>query len=74
MLPKTFTSANLEVFRLIMDRNEKMGWAFNDVRRSKAIILLANIMESELLTDEEVSQFSPETREAVEVILKIRRM
>lgn len=64
----------LEVFRLIMDSNEKMGWAFNDVRRSKAIILLANIKESELLTDEEFSQFSPETREAVEVILEIRRM
>lgn len=56
-----------------MDRNEKMGWAFDDMRRSKAIILLANIKESGLLTDEEFSQFSPETRENVEVIIKIRR-
>lgn len=63
----------LEVFRLIIDRNEKMGWAFDDVRRSKAIILLANIKESQLLTEEEFLQFSPETREAVEVIIEIRR-
>ena len=63
----------LEVFRLIMDRNEKMGWAFNDVRRSKAIILLANIKESGLLTEEEFLLFSPETRECVETIIEIRR-
>jgi len=63
----------LEVFRLIRDRNEEMGWAFNDVRRSKGIILLANIKESGLLTEEEFLQFSPETREGVEVIIKVRR-
>lgn len=63
----------LELFRLIMNRNEEMGRAFDDVRRSKAFILLANIRESQLLTDEEFSQFSPETREAIEVILEIRR-
>ena len=69
-----FHARYLEVFRLIMDRNEDMGWAFNDVRRSKAIILLANIKESGLLTEEESLQFSPETRESVEVIIKVRRM
>jgi hypothetical protein len=64
----------LEVFDLIMDHNEKMAWAFDDMRRSKAIILLANIKESNLLTEEEFSEFSPETREGVEVILRVRRM
>ena len=68
-----FHKRYLKVFDLIMGRNEKMAWAFDDMRRSKAIILLANIKESGLLTDEEFSQFSPETREAVEVILDIRR-
>ena len=63
----------LEVFDLIMDRNEKMAWAFDDIRRSRAIILLTNIRKSDLLTEEEFSQFSPETRESVEVILGIRR-
>ena len=64
----------LEVFDLIKKRDKELGWAFDDMRRSKAIILLANVKESDLLTEEEFSQFSPETREGVEVILKIRRM
>src|SRR5438445_2576636 len=62
----------LEVFDLIMGRNEKMAWAFDDTRRSKAIILLTNIKESGLLMEEEFSQFSPEMREALEGILRIR--
>src|SRR5438132_13411745 len=52
----------LEVFSLIMKRDEQMGRAFNDVRRSTAIILLTNIREAGLLTDEEFSRFSAETR------------
>ena len=48
--------------------------AFDDIRRSRAIMLLTNIKESDLLTEEEFSQFSQETRESVEVILGIRRM
>ena len=63
----------LEVFELIMDRNQKMARSFDDPRRSNAFIMIANIRGSQLLTDEEFSQFSPETREAVELILKIRR-
>jgi hypothetical protein len=64
----------LEVFRLIMDRNEEMARAFDDMRRSNAFILLANIRESQLLTEEEFLEFSPETREGVEVIINVRRM
>src|ERR1700730_7202986 len=51
----------LEVFNLMMDRNEEMARAFDDPRRSTAFFLLANIKASDLLTDEEFSQFSPET-------------
>ena len=64
----------LEVFSLIMKRDEQMGRAFNDVRRSTAIILLTNIREAGLLTDEEFSQFSAETRAGVDSILEVRRM
>jgi len=63
----------LEVFNLIMERNEQMARAFDDMRRSKAFILLANIIESDLLTSEEISELSSEARAAVEVILEIRR-
>jgi hypothetical protein len=64
----------LEVFSLIIDRNQQMARAFDDVRRSTAIILLTNIREGGLLTDEEFSQFSEETRAGVESILEVRRM
>jgi hypothetical protein len=62
----------LEVFSLIRKRDKELGRAFDDVRRSNAFILLASIKASQLLTDEEFSQFSQETRAAVEVILEIR--
>jgi hypothetical protein len=63
----------LEVFTLIMDRNEQMARAFEDMRRSTAIVLLTNIREAGLLTDEEFSEFSNETRTWVESIIEIRR-
>ena len=63
----------LEVYRTIKERDKEMGRAFDDMRRSTAFFLLANIRGSDLLTDDEFSQFSLETREAVEVILGICR-
>lgn len=63
----------LEVYRLIRERDKEMALAFNDLSRSKAFFLLANLRGSDLLTDEEFSQFSLETREAIEVILGFRR-
>ena len=50
-----------------------MALAFNDPKRSMAFIQLANIVEEGLLTDDELKQFSEETREAVEVIESLRR-
>ena len=70
---ENYHERHLEVSRLIMDRNDEMARAFDDLRRSNAFILLANIRESQLLTDEEFSEFSSEAREAVELILEIRR-
>ena len=63
----------LKVFELIQDRNQTMARAFDDVRRSKAFLLLANIKEQGLLTEEELMQFSPEARNAIEAIESIRR-
>ena len=63
----------LELFALIRSRDKEMAKAFNDPRRSTALILLANIKGQGLLTEEELMQFSPEAREAIEVIDSIRR-
>jgi hypothetical protein len=63
----------LNVYALIRNRDKTMARAFNDPKRSMAIIQLANIIEEGLLTDDELKQFSAETREAVEVIEHMRR-
>jgi hypothetical protein len=62
-----------ELFAMIRSRDKQMAEAFNDPRRSTAFILLANIKEQDLLTEEELMQLSPEARAAIEVIESIRR-
>jgi hypothetical protein len=63
----------LKIFTLIMDRNDEIARSFDDVRRSRAMVLLTNIRKNGLLTDEEFSQLSPEARARVESILEVRR-
>ena len=63
----------LKVYAHIQNRDGTMARAFNDPKRSMAIIQLANIVEEGLLTDDELKKFSAETLEAVEVIEHMRR-
>jgi hypothetical protein len=58
----------LKVFALIRDRDRTIASAFNDPRRSNALILLASIKHEGLLTAAELDQFSPEARQAIDVI------
>jgi hypothetical protein len=55
----------LAVYSLVHQRNREMADAFNDLRRSTALVRLIAIQSHGLLTEEEFSRFSPETREAV---------
>ena len=55
----------LAVYRRIARRDKELADAFNNPRRSAALLQLARIMFMELLTEEEFARFSPETREAV---------
>jgi hypothetical protein len=59
----------LDVFELIGRRNREIANAFDDLRRSNAIIKLATMRSYGLLTDEEFQRFSDETREIVERIV-----
>ena len=63
----------LKLFSLIQDRDKAIASMFNDVRRSNALILLANIKQAGLLTAAEFAQFSAETREAIDRIETVRR-
>ena len=62
----------LRVFALVNERNRELACTFDDLRRSNAVILLAGLMERGLLSEEEFSQFGQQTRDAVEVILRLR--
>ncbi len=64
----------LKVWDILGKRDRKMTKLFDDLKRSNALILLANIKGSNLLTDEEFSQFSEETQERIALILNLRRL
>ena len=59
----------LRVFATVQDRNEEMARAFDDTRRSNAFTRLAVMRSSDLISAEEFSGFSEETRSLVEVLL-----
>ena len=62
----------LNVFNLIQRRNRELADAFDDVRRSTALLRLACIRSHGLLTDEELARFSADTREALRSFDAIR--
>lgn len=61
----------LAVFKLLQRRDEELADAFNDPRRSTALVQLARIQFQKLLMEEEFARFSPETRASVTGLLEI---
>lgn len=61
----------LAVFDLIKGRDKELARVFDDLRRSNALERLAFMVRSQLLSQEEISQFSLETRNRVKVLLGI---
>jgi hypothetical protein len=62
----------LKIFLLLRESDKTLAQIFDDPRRSNALILLTNIIEEGLLSEEEILQFSPEALEVVESIDRIR--
>ena len=52
----------LKLFKLIQERDEELGEAFNDMKRSMAYVKLARMRSLGLITDEEFAEFSEQTR------------
>jgi len=52
----------LDIYRLIHDRDEELGRAFNGLSRSKAVGQIALIRSLGLFSDEEFAGFSEELR------------
>lgn len=62
----------LDVFNLVQRRDRQMARLFDDLRRSRALTMLAQIRSEGLLSDEEFSMFSEETRRIIELLLDAR--
>ena len=61
----------LRVYKLIDERNEDMARAFDDFRRSTAVMQLGIMRRMGLLTDEDLSIFSSETQVRVRGIASL---
>lgn len=59
----------LLVYTSIRDRDDEMARAFNDARRSNALEQLALMMSFDLLTEDEFSEFTDETRAIVSFLV-----
>jgi hypothetical protein len=66
---KRFVAIN----QLVRGRSEEMADSFDDMRRTMAVTLLARLRFHGILTDEELVQFSQETRRPIETLVSIWR-
>ncbi|PWU16338.1 MAG: peptide ABC transporter substrate-binding protein [Verrucomicrobia bacterium] len=61
----------LKVYKLIKERDKQLANAFDDFRRSTAVLQLGIMRRMKLLTDEELGLFSEQTRIHVEAIASL---
>jgi hypothetical protein len=59
------------VYKLIEERDKQMANAFDDFRRSTAVMQLGIMRRMKLLTDEELGLFSEQTRTRIEGIASL---
>ena len=62
----------LDIFKIIERRDREIAGLFNDPRRSNALTMLARIRAAGLLTEDEFSSLSADTRSAIELLLGAR--
>ena len=55
----------LKVFEFVRDKDKELGALFDNPRRSSALRQLSMIASAGLVTDAELSRFSPETRNSI---------
>lgn len=66
---KTHHERFLELFDLVVERNEDIARGFDAPKRSAMIAQLAFIHSLGLLGDDELARFSAETRETIEALV-----
>jgi|SRR5579862_1445258 len=68
---KGYHQRYLDLWEVLRQRDKEMSAAFDDLRRSRAIFRIASMKGLGVLTEEELSSFSQETRERVDLISKM---
>ena len=66
---KTFHERYLSIYKILQRRDKEVARIFDDLRRSTALIKLAAMKSHGLLTEDEFSRFSEETREVIALLL-----
>ena len=66
---KSHHARYLQIFRILQQRDREIARLFDNPRRSHALTMLAQIRSQGLLTEDEFSSLSPETRGAIQVLL-----
>lgn len=62
---KTFHEKYLAIYALMRERDEDLAAMFSDFRRSRAHGQITYMIGRDLLTEEEIQQFSEEEQEAI---------
>ena len=66
---KSHHARYLQIYRIMQERNQELARLFDNPRRSHALTMLAQIHAQGLLTEDEFSSLSPETRGAIQMLL-----
>ena len=62
---KSFHQKYLDIFRLVQRRDKEIAQIFDNPRRSKALIQLAEMQSRDLLSSDEYLRFNQETRNII---------
>lgn len=65
---RTSHARYLAVYELIQERDDQIARAFNNPRRSVAVVQLATMMSLDLISQEELQSLTPRTQSVVEAL------
>ncbi|MBV8135221.1 MAG: peptide ABC transporter substrate-binding protein [Deltaproteobacteria bacterium] len=66
---RSYHDRYLQIYKIMEQRERELAQLFDNPRRSQGLRMLAHIRAEGLLTDEEFSRLSPETRDAIGILL-----
>jgi len=69
--PGTPHERYLRVYELVHERDKHIGHAFNNLRRSSALIQMMAMRSMNLFTEDEFKQLTQETRNSIDGLLSI---